>query len=140
MERTLCILKPDAIRRHITGDINRMIEEAGLHIIAQKRLHLTNCQAAKFYDVHKDRPFFKDLCTNMIQGPVVVQVLEGPNAIKHYRDLMGATNPSQALPGTIRHKHGESIDYNTVHGSDSAENALKEIGFFFGEIDIFPVS
>lgn len=137
-ERTLSILKPDATRRHITGDINRMIEAAGLHIIAQKRLHLTKCQAAKFYDVHKERPFFQDLCKNMAEGPVVVQVLEGPDAIKAYRDLMGATNPAQAEPGTIRHHYGESIDYNTVHGSDSAENAQKEIHFFFSDLDILP--
>lgn len=140
MERTLCILKPDALRRHITGHINAMIEDAGLRIVAQKRLHLTPCQAAAFYDVHKERPFFKDLCANMVQGPVVVQVLEGSNAVKAYRDLMGATNPAQAEPGTIRQKYGESIDYNTVHGSDSNENAEKEIHFFFSDIEIHPIS
>ena len=130
MERTLSIIKPDATRRSITGKINTMIEEAGLSIIAQKRIRLSVEQAEKFYGVHKERPFFNDLVKFITSGPVVVQALEAPNAIVKYREIMGATNPSEAAEGTIRAAHAESIEANSVHGSDSAENALIEINFF----------
>lgn len=136
MERTLSILKPDVTRRNLTGAVNERIERSGLKIIAQKRLHLTLGQAQKFYAVHQERAFFNDLCQSMISGPVVVQVLEGENAIMHYRDIMGATNPANADEGTIRKEFAESIEANSVHGSDSVENALKEVSFFFSEIEI----
>ena len=136
MERTLSIIKPDATRRSITGKINTMIEEAGLSIIAQKRIRLSVEQAEKFYGVHKERPFFNDLVKFITSGPVVVQALESPNAIAKYREIMGATNPSEAAEGTIRAAHAESIKANSVHGSDSAENALIEINFFFNEDEI----
>ena len=136
MERTLSIIKPDATRRSITGKINTMIEEAGLSIIAQKRIRLSVEQAEKFYGVHKERPFFNDLVKFITSGPVVVQALEAPNAIAKYREIMGATNPSEAAEGTIRAAHAESIEANSVHGSDSAENALIEINFFFNEDEI----
>ena len=136
MERTLSIIKPDATRRSITGKINTMIEEAGLSIIAQKRIRLSFEQAEKFYGVHKERPFFNDLVKFITSGPVVVQALEAPNAIVKYREIMGATNPSEAAEGTIRASHAESIEANSVHGSDSAENALIEIKFFFNEDEI----
>ena len=136
MERTLSIIKPDATRRSITGKINTMIEEAGLSIIAQKRIRLSVEQAEKFYGVHKERPFFNDLVKFITSGPVVVQALESPNAIAKYREIMGATNPSEAAEGTIRAAHAESIEANSVHGSDSAENALIEINFFFNEDEI----
>ena len=136
MERTLSIIKPDATRRSITGKINTMIEEAGLSIIAQKRIRLSVEQAEKFYGVHKERPFFNDLVKFITSGPVVVQALEAPNAIAKYREIMGATNPSEAAEGTIRAEHAESIEANSVHGSDSTENALIEINFFFNEDEI----
>jgi nucleoside-diphosphate kinase len=136
MERTLSIIKPDATRRSITGKINTMIEEAGLSIIAQKRIRLSVEQAEKFYGVHKERPFFNDLVKFITSGPVVVQALEAPNAIAKYREIMGATNPSEAAEGTIRAAHAESIEANSVHGSDSADNALIEINFFFNEDEI----
>ena len=136
MERTLSIIKPDATRRSITGKINAMIEEAGLSIIAQKRIRLSSVQAEEFYGVHKERPFFNDLVKFITSGPVVVQVLEAPNAIAKYREIMGATNPSEAAAGTIRAVHAESIEANSVHGSDSSENALIEINFFFNEGEI----
>jgi nucleoside-diphosphate kinase len=136
MERTLSIIKPDATRRSITGKINAMIEEAGLSIIAQKRIRLSVSQAEEFYGVHKERPFFKDLVEFITSGPVVVQVLEADNAIPLYRKTMGATNPSEAEEGTIRAAHAESIEANSVHGSDSAENALIEINFFFDQDEI----
>ena len=136
MERTLSIIKPDATRRSITGKINTMIEEAGLSIIAQKRIRLSIEQAEKFYGVHKERPFFNDLVKFITSGPVVVQALEAPNAIAKYREIMGATNPSEAAVGTIRAEHAESIEANSVHGSDSTENALIEINFFFNEDEI----
>jgi nucleoside-diphosphate kinase len=135
-ERTFSIIKPDATRRNLTGAVNATIEEAGLRIVAQKRLHLTTAQAQAFYAVHKDRPFFKSLCDFMTSGPVVVQVLEGPNAVAKYREVMGATNPANAAPGTIRKKFAESIEANSAHGSDSAENAAVEIAFFFPAIEI----
>ena len=136
MERTLSIIKPDATRRSITGKINTMIEEAGLSIIAQKRIRLSVEQAEKFYGVHKERPFFNDLVKFITSGSVVVQALEAPNAIAKYREIMGATNPAEAAEGTIRAAHAESIEANSVHGSDSTENALIEINFFFNEDEI----
>ena len=136
MERTLSIIKPDATRRSITGKINAMIEEVGLSIIAQKRIRLSVGQAEEFYGVHEERPFFNDLVKFITSGPVVVQALEAPNAIAKYREIMGATNPSEAAEGTIRASHAESIEANSVHGSDSSENALIEINFFFNEDEI----
>jgi len=136
MERTLSIIKPDATRRSITGKINSMIEEAGLCIIAQKRILLSESEAEEFYGVHKERPFFRDLVKFITSGPVVVQVLEAENAISLYRKTMGATNPKDAEVGSIREAHAESIEANSVHGSDSAENALIEINFFFNEKEI----
>ncbi len=136
MQRTLSILKPDVTRRNLTGAVNQRIENAGLRIIAQKRLHLTLDQAQKFYAVHQERSFFNDLCTFMISEPVVIQVLEGENAVEQYRTVMGATNPANADEGTIRRDFAESIEANSVHGSDSLENAATEISFFFGEMEI----
>ncbi len=135
-QRTLSILKPDATRRNITGKINAKIEAAGLRIVAQKRLQLSLAQAQAFYAVHAERSFFGELCQFMISGPVVVQALEGDDAIAKYRDIMGATNPANAKEGTIRQEFAESIEANSVHGSDSAENAAKEIAFFFSEMEI----
>jgi nucleoside-diphosphate kinase len=135
-ERTLSIIKPDATRRNLTGKINARFEDAGLRIVAQKRLWLTRGQAEAFYGVHKERAFFNDLCDFMISGPVVAQVLEGDNAVAKNREVMGATNPAQADAGTIRKDFAESIEANSVHGSDSAENAAIEISFFFSEIEI----
>jgi len=136
VERTLSIIKPDATKRDLTGLINAKFEKAGLKIIAQKRLQLTKSMAEKFYEIHKDRPFFNDLVNFMISGPVVVQVLEGDNAVKLNRDVMGATNPDDAEEGTIRKEFAESIEANSVHGSDSLENAQKEISFFFANIEL----
>ena len=136
MERTLSIIKPDATRRSITGKINAMIEEAGLSIIAQKRILLSETEAEEFYGVHKERPFFRDLVKFITSGPVVVQILEDENAITLYRNTMGATNPKEADQGTIRAEHAESIEANSVHGSDSPENAVIEINFFFEEKEI----
>src|SRR5512146_2871520 len=135
-ERTLSIIKPDATRRNLTGKINARFEERGLRIVAQKRLQLTRQQAEQFYAVHKERPFFADLVKFMISGPVVAQVLEGENAVALNRDVMGATNPANAAPGTIRKDFAESIEANSVHGSDSAENAAAEIAFFFSGLEI----
>ncbi len=136
IERTLSIIKPDATRRNITGAINARLEESGLCIIAQRRLRLTREQAERFYAVHAERAFFDELCNFMISGPVVVQVLEGEDAIARNREVMGATNPANADDGTIRKDFGESIEANSVHGSDSAENAAVEIAFMFCEMDI----
>ena len=136
VQRTFSIIKPDATKRNITGKVNAKIEEAGLRIIAQKRVQLTEEQAGGFYAVHKERPFYGDLVKFMMSGPVVVQVLEGENAIKAYRTVMGATNPSEADAGTIRAEFAESIDANTVHGSDAPETAIEEIAFFFSEDEI----
>ena len=136
IERTLSIIKPDATRRNLTGEINARFEKGGLHIIAQKRLQLTRGQAEAFYAVHKARPFFNDLCAFMISGPVVVQVLEGEGAVARNRELMGATDPAKADAGTIRKDFAESIEANSVHGSDSAENAAAEIAFFFSGLEI----
>ncbi len=136
VERTFSIIKPDATRRNLTGKINARFEEQGLRIIAQKRIKMSRQQAEGFYGVHKERPFFNDLCTFMTSGPVVVQVLEGENAVARNREIMGATNPANAAAGTIRKDFAESIEANSVHGSDSADNAKTEIAFFFqpGEI------
>lgn len=136
MERTLSILKPDATRRNITGAINAKIEASGLRIIAQKRIRLSVEEAQQFYAVHKERAFYDDLCKFMTSGPVVVQVLEGNNAVEHYRTVMGATNPANADEGTIRREFAESLEANSAHGSDSPENAANEIKFFFSDIEI----
>ena len=136
VENTLSIIKPDATRRNLTGSINAKFEQAGLNIIAQKRLRLTKDMAQKFYEIHKDRPFFNDLVDFMISGPVIAQVLRGENAVKLNRDIMGATNPKEAETGTIRNEFAVSIEANSVHGSDSLENAKSEISFFFAEIDL----
>ena len=136
IEKTLSIIKPDATKRNLTGLINAKIENAGLKIIAQKRLQLTKLMAEKFYEVHKDRPFFNDLVEFMISGPVVVQVLEGDNAVRLNRKVMGATNPEEAEEGTIRKEFAESIEANSVHGSDSIENANIEVSFFFAYIEL----
>ncbi len=136
VQRTFSIIKPDATKRNITGKVNAKIEEAGLRIVAQKRLRLSEEQAGGFYAVHKERPFYNDLVKFMMSGPVVVQVLEGENAIKAYRDVMGATNPAEAEAGTIRATFAESIDANTVHGSDAPETAAEEIKFFFSDDEI----
>ena len=136
LQRTFSIIKPDATARNLTGKINAMIEEAGLRIIAQKRIRMTREQAEGFYAVHKERPFFNDLVEFMISGPVVVQALEGENAIAKYREVMGATNPEDAAPGTIRKEFAESIEANSVHGSDAPETAAQEIPFFFSEDEI----
>ena len=136
VERTLSIIKPDATRRNLTGQINARFEDAGLRIIAQKRLQLTLEQAQGFYDVHKERAFFDDLCSFMISGPVVVQALEGEEAIAKNREIMGATNPANADDGTIRKDFAESIEANSVHGSDAPETAAWEISYFFSQIEI----
>ena len=138
VERTLSIIKPDATRRNLTGKINARFEERGLRIVAQKRLRLTREQAEKFYAVHRERPFFGDLVAFMTSGPVVVQVLEGENAVALNREIMGATNPANAAPGTIRKDFAESIEANSVHGSDSAETAKTEVAFFFSPAEICP--
>jgi nucleoside-diphosphate kinase len=135
-ERTFSILKPDATRRNLTGKINAKFEEAGLRIVAQKRVQMTTAQAEAFYGVHKERGFFRELVTFMTSGPVVVQVLEGENAVAKNREIMGATNPANADAGTIRKEFAESIEANSVHGSDSAENAAIEIAYFFAGIEL----
>ena len=136
IERTLSIIKPDATRRNITGLINARLEAAGLRVVAQRRVHLTPQQAQRFYAVHAERAFFNDLCEFMVSGPVVAQVLEGEDAVARNREVMGATNPANAADGTIRKEFGESIEANSVHGSDSPENAATEISFFFSQVDI----
>ncbi len=136
LQQTLSIIKPDATRRNLTGKINAKIEDAGLKIIAQKRLCLTKEQTQKFYGVHEERSFFNELCEYMISGPVVAQVLEGEDAVARYREIMGATNPANAAEGTIRKDFAESIEANSVHGSDSMENAATEIAFFFSKLEI----
>ena len=137
IEQTLSIIKPDATSRNITGQVNSIIENSGLKIIGQKRIKLTEEIAGKFYEVHKERPFFQDLVSFMVSGPVIVQVLQGENAVALYRKVMGATNPKEAEVGTIRKEFALSIEANSVHGSDSIENAKKEISFFFSETEIF---
>ena len=136
IENNLSIIKPDATKRNITGSINAKFEEAGLNIISQKRLQMNKDMAQKFYEIHKDRPFFNDLVDFMISGPVIAQVLRGENAVKSNRDIMGATNPKEAEKGTIRNEFAESIEANSVHGSDSIDNAKSEIAFFFAEIEL----
>lgn len=137
VEQTLSIVKPDAVAANQIGGIIQMIETAGLKVIALKMVQLSEAQASQFYIVHKDRPFYKDLVSYMSSGPIVVQVLEGQDAVKAYRNLMGSTNPVQAAPNTIRAKYGTSIEKNAVHGSDSAENAKTEINFFFKPAEIY---
>lgn len=134
--RTFSIIKPDATRRNLTGGVTKMLEEAGLRVVASKRIQMTREQAEGFYEVHKERPFYGELCDFMTSGPVVVQVLEGEDAVKRNRDVMGATNPADADEGTIRKTYAEGIEANSVHGSDSDENAAKEIAFFFDESEI----
>ena len=136
IERTFSILKPDATRRNLTGAINAMIEAAGLRIVAQKRVHMTTAQAQTFYAVHKDRPFFGELVSTMTSGPVVVQVLEGEDAIKRYRDVLGATDPSKAAPGTVRKEHALSMGENSGHGSDAVDTAAIEIAQWFAGNEI----
>ena len=136
MQRTFSIIKPDATARNITGKVNTKIEDAGLRIIAQKRVQLSKAQAGGFYAVHSERPFYSDLVSFMMSGPVVVQVLEGENAIARYREVMGATNPAEADAGTIRAEYAQSIDANTVHGSDAPETAAEDIKFFFSDAEI----
>ena len=135
-ERTFSIIKPDAVERNKIGEITAMLESAGLRIVASKRIKLSQEKAAQFYGVHKDRPFFQSLCEFMCSGPIIVQVLEGENAVKKNRDVMGATNPEEAAEGTIRKKYALSLEKNSVHGSDSLENATIEINHFFTEEDI----
>src|SRR5215204_6995203 len=137
VERTFSIIKPDATARNLTGAINSIVEQAGLRIVAQKRVRITREQAETFYAVHRERPFFRDLVDFMISGPVVVQVLEGDNAVAKNRDLMGATDPKKAAKGTIRADFAQSIDANAVHGSDSADNARTEVAYFFKDNQIF---
>ncbi|NQV98106.1 MAG: nucleoside-diphosphate kinase [Rhodospirillales bacterium] len=136
IERTLSIIKPDATRRNLTGKINQRFEDAGLRIIGQKRLQLTRGQAEGFYAVHSERAFFGELCDFMVSGPVVVQVLEGENAVLKNREIMGATNPANADEGTIRKDFAESIEANSVHGSDAPESAAEEISYFFSQIEL----
>ena len=136
MQKTFSIIKPDATKRNITGSVINLIENSGLRIVGQKRIHLTMNQAKEFYEVHKDRPFYKDLIEYMTSEPVIVQILQGDNAILKYREIMGSTNPDEAEDGTIRKIHALNIQENSVHGSDSEENAKKEIGFFFNEDEI----
>ena len=136
IERTFSIIKPDATRRNLTGAVTKMLEEAGLRVVASKRIQMSREQAEGFYGVHKDRSFFGELVDFMISGPVVVQVLEGENAIAKYREVMGATNPANAAPGTIRKEFAESIEANSVHGSDAPETAAQEIAFFFAGTEI----
>ncbi len=135
-ERTFSIIKPDATRRNLTGKVNAVIEDAGLRIVAQKRIHMSRAQAERFYEIHKERPFFGELVDFMVSAPVVVQVLEGEGAVARYREVMGATNPAQAAEGTIRKLYAESVGENSVHGSDSADNAKIEIVQFFSEAEI----
>ncbi|RMG58369.1 MAG: nucleoside-diphosphate kinase [Gammaproteobacteria bacterium] len=138
VERTISIIKPDAVAKNVIGQIYTRFEEAGLRIIAAKMMHLSREQAEGFYEVHRERPFFKDLIDFMTSGPVMIQVLEGENAVAKNRELMGATNPAEAAPGTIRADFAETIDENAVHGSDSLENAAREIAYFFSEIELCP--
>ena len=136
MQKTFSIIKPDATKRNSTGSINNLIESSDLRIVGQKRIHLTMNQAKEFYEVHKDRPFYNDLIDYMTSEPVVVQVLQGINAVSKYREIMGSTNPDEAEEGTIRKTHALNIQENSVHGSDSEDNAKKEIDFFFNENEI----
>ncbi|MFO7595313.1 MAG: nucleoside-diphosphate kinase [Desulfocurvibacter africanus] len=135
-ERTLCIIKPDAVERNLTGAVLKMIQESGLKVVGMKMLQMSEQQAGGFYAVHKTRPFFEDLCRFMCSGPIVVAVLEADNAVKRYRDLMGATNPANAAEGTIRKAYAQNIERNSVHGSDSLENAAIEIAYFFSNLEL----
>lgn len=135
-ERTLCIIKPDAVERNLTGAILAMIQSAGLKVVGMKMLQMSAQQAGGFYAVHKERPFFEDLCDFMCSGPIVVVALEGEDAVKRYRELMGATNPANAAEGTIRKKYAQNIERNSVHGSDSLENAAIEIAYFFSQLEL----
>ena len=136
LERTFSIIKPDATRRNLTGKINAKFEDAGLRIVAQKRIHITKAQAGVFYGVHSERPFFGELCNFMCSEPVIVQVLEGENAISKNREIMGATNPADAAVGTIRAEFAESVGENSVHGSDAPETAAEEIAYFFSGLEL----
>ena len=138
LERTLSIVKPDGVARNLIGDVYRRFENAGLRILAARMLHLTQSQAEGFYAIHRERPFFRDLCAYMTSGPVMVQVLEGESAVQRHRDLMGATDPKKAAPGTIRADLASTIEENVVHGSDSVENAAREIAYFFAETSVCP--
>jgi nucleoside-diphosphate kinase len=138
VERTLSIVKPDGVRKNVVGDVYRRFEQAGLRIVAARMMRLTQPQAEGFYAVHRERPFFRDLVAYMTSGPVMVQVLEGENAVARNREIMGATDPKKAAPGTIRADLAESIEQNIVHGSDSLENAVREIGYFFAETELCP--
>jgi nucleoside-diphosphate kinase len=138
LERTLSIVKPDGVQKNLIGEVYRRFEQAGLHIVAARMRHLTQTEAEGFYAVHRERPFFKDLVRYMTSGPVIVQVLEGDNAVAKHRDLMGATDPKKAAPGTIRADLAASIEENVVHGSDSADNAAREISYFFAETELCP--
>ena len=138
LERTLSIVKPDGVARNLIGDVYHRFEKAGLHIVAARMLQLTQRQAEGFYAVHRERPFFRDLCSYMTSGPVMVQVLEGESAVQRHRDIMGATDPRKAARGTIRADLASSIEENVVHGSDSAENAAREIAYFFAETSLCP--
>ena len=140
LERTLSIVKPDGVAANLIGDVYRRFEQAGLRIIAARMLHLTTAQAEAFYEVHRERPFYRDLVRYMSSGPVIAQVLEGDNAVARNRDIMGATDPKQAAPGTIRADLARSIEANVVHGSDAADTAAREIGFFFSGADLCPRS
>lgn len=138
VERTLSIVKPDGVSKNLIGDVYHRFEKSGLTIVAARMMHLTRAQAEGFYAVHRERPFFNDLCTYMTSGPVIVQVLEGENAVARNREIMGATDPKKAAPGTIRADLAASIEENVVHGSDSAENAAREIAYFFSEVELCP--
>jgi nucleoside-diphosphate kinase len=138
LERTLSIVKPDGVARNLIGDVYHRFEKSGLKVVAARMLQLTPRQAEGFYDVHRERPFFRDLCAYMTSGPVMVQVLEGESAVQRHRDIMGATDPKKAAPGTIRADLASSIEENVVHGSDSTENAAREIAYFFAETSLCP--
>jgi nucleoside-diphosphate kinase len=138
LERTLSIVKPDGVKKNVIGDVYHRFEKAGLRIVAARMMQLSKAQAEAFYGIHRERPFFKDLCTYMTSGPVMVQVLEGDNAVAKNRDIMGATDPKKAAPGTIRADLADSIEANVVHGSDSLENAAREVAFFFAETELCP--
>jgi nucleoside-diphosphate kinase len=138
LERPLSIVKPDGVKKNVIGDVYHRFEKAGLRIVAARMMQLSKAQAEAFYGIHRERPFFKDLCAYMTSGPVMVQVLEGENAVAKNRDIMGATDPKKAAPGTIRADLADSIEANTVHGSDSLENAAREIAYFFAETELCP--
>ncbi len=138
LERTLSIVKPDGVKKNVIGDVYHRFEKAGLRVVAARMMQLSKAQAEAFYGIHRERPFFKDLCAYMTSGPVMVQVLEGDNAVARNRDIMGATDPKKAAPGTIRADLADSIEANVVHGSDSLENAAREVAFFFAETELCP--